>query len=494
MKDDLDLLLDEVDSSHTHRHEDDDHVADDHLHGHRADDDDEDFFDDSKHLDLGQDHSFDDDDDDLEPLKASHDSLEDEDQEEEAEDEVSQKKGTNPLIIGAACVVGIMGCAGAYLKFAHSDVSEQPMVHTSMPAPSMAELGKDLSVPSTNLVDDEISPAAQEIQISSAASAPAVESKSTQNKILSNVPTDSKSVPVVAMAPGIIPIISASDVKPAPTVSEFSTQSQLNNSEVIAPGISSSNDLLAGGDSLSRSEVQGIVTEALKNSGASDIKKELASINEALRSAKNQDGSVSRDYGVDKDKILKDIAADAQQKNKEKIENLQKLVVDATNGKQRLPGFQVINATRDGTISIIKSPNGRTFALFKGESFKSSNGLVLQVKEIVSEGQLVVVGDGWFIDETMEDVQKTYSKPKTVVVDRPKHEDKQPVKKQIKADSVSGWSLNATFEGGGYLVKSPAGEYRTITKGDTDPVLGKVIGIDDQGNLKTDKGTIEGSR
>jgi hypothetical protein len=515
MKDDLDLLLDEVDTEKSHSHDEYDDVSHSHIKA-KGDDDDDDFFSDEvspavkqKHRAEVDDDDLDDEDADLEKLQSRvvH-NLDDREEEEEEEEEVEPSKGTSKLIIGAACVVGVLSCAGVYVKFfkGESGSSAQPMVNVSMPAPSTEELGKDLSVPSTNLVDGDVEDA---IDSKKQPEKLAVIKNPVPPVVHAAEPVEVAQVPVkevttAVVTTGAMPVVASASVGaesepettktavvPVITSNSLSQPTQSPIAQASLPSV----DVASADESVSKDDVRKMVTEALHESGASDIKNQLASIQQSLLASKAATAG-STDYEKEKQKILSEIQNEEALKANAKKEANDKLVAEAINGKQRLPGFKVVNATKDGTISIITSPSGRTFALFKGENFHAANGSNLQVKEILSEGRFVVAGDNWYIDETFVEL------PKAVAVTKPKQvsEKTRPAavteasvaSKKVKVDSLANWSLNATFEGGGYLVKSPSGEYKTVTKGDNDAALGTIVGIDEDGNLKTTKGLIKG--
>jgi hypothetical protein len=517
--DDLDMLLDEVDTDHNRGSDfSDDHAHhDSHIGVH---DDDDDFFEQGSQSSVRAstsrsniDDEEEEEEDEVPPLKSAKDI--DESEEEEDDSEVVAKKGPSKLIVGAACVVGILGLAGGYVKFFRgADSESQPMVHTSMPAPSIDDLGKDLSIPSTNLVDDDVSsaldgsPATDQGKKPVVAKAPALGGLasavaegnvhsapvvSSPPVVATQAPVDVHpvSAPVVAVEPPVVAAVTDGAVLSVPPVNTV-VPSQPSTTAAI-PVVSSTemSGSSSADDSISKDDVKKMVEEAMHESGAADIKKQLASIQDALKAGPQ---GASGSHSVEKQRILDEIKQEEDQKAKLAKEASDKLVADATQGKQRLPGFKVINVSKDGTISIITSPSGRTFALFKGETFRAANGVSLKVKEILADGKFVVAGDSWFIDETLVDVPKGVVKTKASPEksSAPEASEKPVVKKQ-KESSLGGWSLTATFEGGGYLVVSPSGEYKTVTKGTSDSVLGEIVGVDDQGNLKTTKGVIKGN-
>jgi hypothetical protein len=300
--------------------------------------------------------------------------------------------------------------------------------------------------------------------------------------------------PVSAVVPpvvAVVPVVPLSDVsEPVHESLPLKVVANDQSSSLPAPSLAQDDS------SLSKEDVQAMVKDAIKQSGTEDIKKQLDKIQLALSSA-NEHGITDSVQKSEKDKILAEIKSEQEKNDLLKKADEDKKIAEATVGKQRLPGFQVVNATRDGNISIIKSPAGRTFALFKGEQFHAANGKNLEVTEILSEGRLVVAGSNWYIDETLVDAPKVANKQVQAISQKQVKQQKEvqtlaPVLKE-KSTSLSGWSLDGSFEGGGFLVKSPTGEYKTVTKGEADPVLGEIFGIDESGGLKTGKGNIKSS-
>jgi hypothetical protein len=490
---DLDLLLDEDDelnssSRGTHGTHDED-LDEKERPAASHDDDDESFFSDD-----------DDDDDDVKPKQNAKPDTKadvngDDDDEEEEEEEII-KPALNPVIVGfgALAVVVLAGGAGYVMlnKNNSEQSSDSPTVTTSMPAPSFEELGKDLSIPSTNLVDED---AEKPIDAGSAlAQAKAHAEPLAPAKAVVEPPV---TAPVVAQK------IDAPVVHDVALVDQGAKVTPVTPVAAAVPSLaatSSTPGATDGDDNVSKQELKQMVADAVKDvvstNQSEELKAEVATLKKELDEAKAHPTSEAA-LSEYKAKVIGEIRQNREKKELAKAEASKQLVEKAIEGKKRLPGFQVVNATVDGQISIIKAPSGRTFALFKGEKFKAANGSLLEVKEIVAEGKLVVAGDSWFIDDVVEKVQKV-DIPKSApagsaVVQKPasskKRESSAPVE---KTTSISGWSFHASFEGGGYLVKTPSGEYKTIKRGENESGLGVIYGVDDNGNLKTEKGVIKG--
>lgn len=476
---DLDLLLDDEELNEQTGKSHDDLIDDDENEGVRRDtnsDDDDMFF------------SDDDDDDDDEGKPASNKpekagqsdgaTASDEEEDEDDEDGVT-KPSVSPYLLGAVAVsvIALSGGAG-YVMLNKDNVSdEQPMVTTSMPAPKLEDLGKDLSIPSTNLVDENPDAVIGEDPASTPVAESALATPAGEPSTLTP-PVES----VVKVEDGV-------STPPSPTNGNLATSIV---SVPVTP-VSASQ----GSDVVNREELQKIVAEAVQGAVAAqhneELKQEVDQLKAQLQEAKNKSSSEPKESFDDyKAKVISEIKQNKEKSEQAKKEELDRIIAKATAGKKRIPGFQVINATADGTFSIIKVPSGRTFTLFKGEKFKSSNGVVLEVKEIVAGGKLVVAGDNWYIDDVLEKVERI-EKPVQSQSQRKSESRKEAPKPVAKSSSLSGWSFHASFEGGGYLVKSPSGEYKTVKKGTYEEGLGTIIGVDDSGNLKTEKGTVSGN-
>lgn len=481
---DLDLLLDDPDlnrsvkdTQNNHDDDDDDDLLGEHSVTSSSSDGDDLFVD------------PDDEDDDDEPAQRSRTRQEppknsDEEEEEEDEDEVV-KPAVSPVVLGAVAltVLALGGGAGYVLLKKDGQSEESPVVNTSMPAPSIDDLGKDLSIPSTNLVDgDELKPIDGSNQIAAEAE-PAVE----------------------ALTPAVAPVASATKPEPAPVVNAavvavapVATQGVVEAPRPVTSSISTSEVAMvppAGGSDpqLSKQDIKQIVADAMKdaNSGESEeLKNQVESLKKQLSDAKSQSSS-PESLEAYRAKVVAEIKENREKKALAKAQESKALIQKAIEGKKRLPGFQVINATADGQISVIKAPSGRTFALFKGERFKAANGAILEVKEIVADGKLVVAGDNWYIDDVVEPIQKSVAQKSTQAVTKPVARKRASEGTVERKPAVSGWSFHASFEGGGYLVKTPGGEYKTVRKGDSESGLGVIFGVDESGNLKTEKGVIK---
>lgn len=472
--DDLDLLLDDEESTHHNPDHNPDHYPDAHGGGSRD------------VLDLD---ALDDENEEAEQLAranrggraapSSRNEEEEEEEEEDGEEEAPKGKGVNPVImIGAALsVVALAGVGGYVVLNKDSGANDQPMVKTSMPAPSIEDLGKDVSVPSTNFAASDVESALSDPLEEKLPPAPDVKPSEVVAKVedvKSVVPQASTLAPVVAVAessPVVVPATPIVSAAPA-----FAPQAPQVPIAVV--GVDQG------------SELSNRATQDKQNDDLGDRIDNLQKTVEKLAVAKS---APEVDVSAVRNKVIEEIRLAKEAKAQVKAEQQRVAIDQATAGKQRIPGFQVINATSDGTISIIKAPSGRTFALFKGERFKSNTGAVLEVKSIISDGKLVVAGDNWFIDETLVEAPKVTPPVKKRVDSAPRQDVGQSAEvKKPKSQFMNGWGMHATFEGGGYLLKKSDGEYITVQKGESYPDTGRVTGIDGNGNLVTEKGIIKG--
>lgn len=151
--------------------------------------------------------------------------------------------------------------------------------------------------------------------------------------------------------------------------------------------------------------------------------------------------------------------------------------------RQRMAGLQVIESSQGGAMSIIKkASNGRVFTLFKGEVI-NWGGVRSQVTSIEKDGDLVLVGDKYFIDKVLE-------APKAPVKAA---QDPAPERKVVAAKpakpaapkNADGYTLNAVYNGkSAFGIVNNKGEFKSYKIGEKIDNLGVVTGLDEAGNLK----------
>lgn len=174
---------------------------------------------------------------------------------------------------------------------------------------------------------------------------------------------------------------------------------------------------------------------------------------------------------------------------------------DPRNGLTRLKGFHVTNSTDDGTMSIVETPSGRVNVYFEGEKF-NLDGKTHHVTGIVDGGRVVLVDNGFFIDEIREarpatparapqreSVATTTQIPQAAQTPQysPPSSPQAPVMPDngvvMTPRSAPGWNLNANMNQG-FLVKNPRGEFKMVRQGDVLDGLGVVDGLDSNGFLR----------
>jgi hypothetical protein len=157
----------------------------------------------------------------------------------------------------------------------------------------------------------------------------------------------------------------------------------------------------------------------------------------------------------------------------------------AVNTRQRISGLQVIETSQGGAMSIIKkASNGRVFTLFKGETLNWA-GVKSQVTSIEKDGDLVLVGDKYFIDNVLETpkVTEKVAAPASSPVER----RAAPVReaKPVAPKNAEGYSLNAVYNGkSAFGIVNNKGEFKSYKIGDSIDNLGVITGLDEAGNLK----------
>jgi hypothetical protein len=181
-------------------------------------------------------------------------------------------------------------------------------------------------------------------------------------------------------------------------------------------------------------------------------------------------------------------------------------------GRTRLKGYQIINATPDGKMSVVKTPRGSTIVLFEGESFLV-DGKRTKVGPILEGGKLLLAGEKGFIDTEFEAVPKAAPRPAAAAKPKaaPAPAGETVTQVVINGDKVvqrvvpavsspsavvtrhgavvaqpkvaQGWKLNAAMTQG-FLVKNPRGEFKLVRAGDMIEGVGIVDSLDNNGNLR----------
>jgi hypothetical protein len=168
----------------------------------------------------------------------------------------------------------------------------------------------------------------------------------------------------------------------------------------------------------------------------------------------------------------------------------------AVAGRQRIPDLQVIETSQNGEMSIVKkASNGRVFTLFKGETI-NWGGNKKQVTGIEKEGNIVHVGDNFYIDKVLESPKATVKAAESAAEARkaPTEVHKAPVEvrkapaKEAKAAaprSAAGYTLNAVYEGNNaFGIVNSKNEFKTYKIGEQVDNLGAVVGLNEDGDLK----------
>lgn len=163
-------------------------------------------------------------------------------------------------------------------------------------------------------------------------------------------------------------------------------------------------------------------------------------------------------------------------------------------GRYRLPGLKVIEATESGKMAVVtKASNGRTFTLFKGERLGTPRGS-MKVSEVKEDGFLILVGDMYYIDKVSQ--EKPDFAPLVPVKKVVKAEAEKPAKatrrvsaaKEKQADSsasASDYTLNAVYnDGNSFGLVNSAGDFKSYRTGEELPGVGRITGLDANGNLK----------
>jgi hypothetical protein len=273
--------------------------------------------------------------------------------------------------------------------------------------------------------------------------------------------------------------------------------------------------------SIDENQIKAIVTGVIKEQNSkladenNEIKKQLVAVNSQLTAVKTSFGAQIR---VIRQQALAEAAkakedADAkrkaeqeavvitQQKQKKEQDDLLSKV---KSERQKLAGFQVVNTTNDGQMSVVKAPGDHIYVYFKGEGIRINGIGAQKVTGIENNGKLILISDKWYIDDAeivapqevtkpdlkqkADEKEQVVQKTKRYRVTRQSDRQMQAVKKTT-TKSAKGWKLNASF-GDGYLIQSPLGEWKTVQPGETVSGLGVVEGVDNNGNLQIGGKTI----
>lgn len=167
-----------------------------------------------------------------------------------------------------------------------------------------------------------------------------------------------------------------------------------------------------------------------------------------------------------------------------------------TGDRKRLKGFNVVNKSADGKMSIVKAPSERVITLYVGETIRVYNKS-LTVTQIKNNGDLVFVGRRWFIDDVRiarpkpvakkeapisKDINKTVEEK--VNEPEPVKKDDKPIKilefveefKPVENPIVlENWSV-VSFMNNGALIKTPKGEFLKVGYGEVIEGLGRIGG------------------
>jgi hypothetical protein len=170
-------------------------------------------------------------------------------------------------------------------------------------------------------------------------------------------------------------------------------------------------------------------------------------------------------------------------------------------GRYRLPGLKVVEATESGKMSVVsKTSNGRVYTLFLGEKLGTPRGS-FPVTAIKEDGFLIFVGEKYYIDRVAEDkpvavpveaakpVERAPSPSKSSRSSRSK--DRSSTASSAPAQSTS-YTLNAVYENGNaFGLVNSNGDFKSYKMGDDVPGLGRITGLDANGNLKAGDTTIK---
>jgi hypothetical protein len=189
-------------------------------------------------------------------------------------------------------------------------------------------------------------------------------------------------------------------------------------------------------------------------------------------------------------------APKAEQPNASSTQNPQ------AEGRFRLAGLKVVEATESGKMSVVsKTSNGRVYTLFKGEKLGTPRGS-LPVTEIKDDGFLIFVGDKYYIDRVAEEkpvaapVAATPAPARAPAPSKPSRASRS--KERSSSTPTSGpskstsYTLNAVYDNGNaFGLVNGDGDFKSYKMGEEVPGVGRITGVDENGNLKAGDSVIK---
>lgn len=231
------------------------------------------------------------------------------------------------------------------------------------------------------------------------------------------------------------------------------------------------------------------------NKAMSDLTKEIQGIKVQLGHNANADKAMKSSFDALNAKLDKRVEASLPVVDSTTSSQAAQSVTKATvktdqsnalaKGRERVGDFQVVDATSNGQMVIIKkASSGRVFTVFKGEVLVIG-GKRLTVQSIEGGGSVVFLGDKLYIDKVLaskpapqQRVSQSAAKPKST---------SRPVAKASAPRDAKGFTLNAVYDSdSSFGVVDNKGNFKSYRVGESVPELGgaKVQGLDASGNLK----------
>lgn len=178
----------------------------------------------------------------------------------------------------------------------------------------------------------------------------------------------------------------------------------------------------------------------------------------------------------------------AKERKENKISNEGNISINVpkfAEGRQRMIGYQIVPATKDPSMVIVKDPSGELLVLTKGSdiSYKGKN---LFVNKINSDGKVILVDNKYFIDTIKgfgpkaETTKKIENKK---VVKKSKSVSKFIPEEQRRA--IEGWK-GVAREGNKIVIdlgSDRSDRFITLVEGEPVKVYGRVTRIADDGTV-----------
>lgn len=383
--------------------------------------------------------------------EADEEEDEDEDEEDESPASFLSTKNGKICLAASAVMIGVLGFTGYTKLMPSADPVDEPA----------GVIEEPVSVQAPVEVKQEPSPV--EAKPIEEAKAPVTETQQAVVGGASEASLANNEVPAVTVAPD--------------------EQIEEVVSRVVAKALEAQKTELAGivSDSLNSS------VDSLRKAVTADQKSD-AQIEDELRAKILKEQNEKLELAKAEQKKNEESAKLKDEQSKEKVR--QDIIAKAKQGRVQVPGFQIINQTKDGKMSVVKSPSEQIHVYFVGEKMRIGGEGTKSVTSIVDDGRLMLVGDKFYVDETLLAPVVRKQEPVKQRASTGERASQRNTAATNTSRSIKGWKLNGVFPDG-FLIQTPQGEWLTVNVGQSVPGLGTVKGTDSNGNLSVGSSVIK---